>query len=125
MKARFLVPFSGICVLLVAASLSAQETPLSPKQEEIAELNACSKMVAAGFLKVPDNRNQRFLGKVPEPTARCRGGMKAVLFRPTPWVDWQNYWGTGDSSTLPVGFLSVKGPQLRGVAGALMDLEYE
>jgi hypothetical protein len=43
----------------------------------------------------------------------------------SPWVDWSNYWGAGDSSSLPVGFLSIKGPQLRGVAGALLDLEYQ
>ena len=98
---------------------------LSPKQEEIAELQACALMVQAGFLKIADTRDQRFEGKVTEPTARCRGGQQAVQFRMTPWVDWPRYWGVGDSSSLPVGFLSVKGPQLRGVAGALLDLEYE
>jgi hypothetical protein len=98
---------------------------LSPKQEEVAELKACAQVVAGGFLTIPNNRDQRFEGKVTEPNARCRGGQKAVQFRFTPWVDWANYWGTGDSSSLPTGFLSVKGPQLRGVAGALLDLEYQ
>src|SRR5271165_3667621 len=98
---------------------------LSPKQEEVAELKACALMVEGGFLKIANTRNQRFEGKVTETTARCRGGQKAVQFRMTPWVDWSHYWGAGDSSSLPTGFLSVKGPQLRGVAGALQDLEYE
>ncbi len=98
---------------------------LSPKQEEAAELQACAQMVLGGFLQIPNTRDQRFQGKVTVPTARCRGGQQAVLFRFTPWVDWSHYWGAGDTSSLPVGFLSVKGPQLRGVAGALLDLEYQ
>ena len=89
---------------------------LSPKQEEAAELGACAHSIAGGFLKIRAHRDQRFQGKVTEPTARCRGGMKAVQFRFTPWVDWSNYWGAGDTSSLPVGFLSVSGPKLRGVA---------
>jgi hypothetical protein len=111
-------------MLSLSSSLFAANQ-LSPKQEEAAELGACAKSAAGGFLKIADTRDQRFLGKVTEPTARCRGGMQAVQFRNTPWVDWSNYWGAGDTSSLPVGFLSVSGPQLRGVSGALLDLEYE
>ena len=87
MQPRFLAPLSGIGVLLLAASMLAQTTPLSPKQEEVAELDACAKMVGSGFLTVPENRDQRFLGKVTEPTARCRGGMFAVNFaQPRGWT---------------------------------------
>jgi hypothetical protein len=116
---------SGVCVSLFAVALLAQDVQPNSKQEEAAELVACAKMVEDGFLKVANTRDQRFQGKVAETTARCRGGQRALQFRPLPWVDWANYWGTADSSSLPVGFLSVKGPQLRGVAGALLDLEYE
>src|SRR5580692_3378924 len=104
---------------------SPDDKQLSPKQEEAAELKACVQHLAGGFLKIPDARELRFQGKVTTPTARCRGGQQAVEFQFTPWVDWSRYWGTGDLSSLPVGFLSAKGPQLRGVAGALTDLEYQ
>ncbi len=124
MKTILSALFTGIGVLALAMSLHA-DNQLSPKQEEAAEVAACAHSLAGGFLKVPDARDQRFRGKVTEPTARCRGGQKAVQFRPTPWVDWSNYWGTGDTSSLPVGFLSVQVPKLRGVTGALLDLEYQ
>ncbi len=124
MKRSLSVFFTALTVLVLSVAVLADDQ-LSPKKEEAAELGACAKSIAGGFLKVPDNRDQRFLGKVTVPTARCRGGQKAVQFRFTPWVDWSNYWGTGDTSSLPVGFLSVSGPKLRGVAGALLDLEYQ
>jgi hypothetical protein len=66
-------------------------------------------------------RDQRFLGKVTEATARCRGGKGAVSGRDVPWTDWQNYWGTGDESSK--AWWATK--NLRGVNGALVDLEYE
>ncbi len=47
------------------------------------------------------------------------------MFRMTPWVDWTNYWGTGDMASLPTGFITAKAPALRGVSGALLDLEFE
>src|SRR5262245_26139966 len=45
---------------------------------------------------VADQRTERFLGKVDKDTARSRGGNHAVERRSLPWVDWQNYWATGD-----------------------------
>jgi hypothetical protein len=108
-----------------ASAVSSANQEPNPKKEEAAELRACAQMVLGGFLQVSNMRDQRFEGKVTEPTARCRGGQYAVQFRTTPWVDWPRYWGAGDSSSLPTGFLSVKGAQLRGVAGALLDLEYQ
>src|SRR5271157_3921022 len=134
MKIHSLVLSVGILLFTLPSMAIPSDAPstgnsgnnqLSPKQEEVAELKACAVVVGAGFLPIANTRDQRFQGKVTEPTARCRGGQKAVQFRMTPWVDWAHYWGAGDSSSLPVGFLSVKGPQLRGVAGALLDLEYE
>jgi len=62
---------------------------------------------------------------VEEATALCRGGQKALLFRNTPWVDWSWYWGAGDESSLPAGLLLKNAPVQRGVAGALLDLEYQ
>ncbi len=124
MKTFLSVLFTGAVVFALSVAMLADDQ-LSPKQEEAAELGACAHSVAAGFLKIAPTRDQRFEGKVTEPTARCRGGQKAVQFRMTPWVDWSNYWGTGDNSSLPVGFLSVQAPKLRGVTGALLDLEYQ
>src|ERR1700690_1729045 len=132
MKNTFLILFSGAAVFASTVSASGQvplssagDKKLSPKQEEAVELKACVQHLAGGFLKVPDTRELRFQGKVTTPAARCRGGQRAVESQFTPWVDWSKYWGTGDSSSLPVGFFSVKGPQLRGVLGALTDLEYQ
>lgn len=65
-------------------------------------------------------RDQRFLGKVTEATARCRGGAAAVAGRETPWTDWQNYWATGSESSK--AWWSTK--NVRGINGALVDLEY-
>src|SRR5580704_1506683 len=114
--------FSFFCLCGLAAA--AEGTP-NPKLEEARELKACAQMVLDGFLKIPDVRSQRFLGKVPETTMLCRGGQKSLQFRLTPWVDWSQYWGTGDTSSLPTGYLSKKGPAFRGVTGALLDLEYQ
>ena len=132
MKNVFLILLFGAVLFALTGLASGQGTlgspadkKLSPKQEEAAELKACVQHLAGGFLKVPDTRDLRFQGKVTTPTARCRGGQQAVEYQFTPWVDWSRYWGTGDSSSLPVGFLSVKGPQLRGITGALTDLEYQ
>ncbi|HEX4136975.1 MAG TPA: peroxidase family protein [Bryobacteraceae bacterium] len=112
--------FFCLCGLATAAEV----TP-NPKAEEARELKACAQMVLQGFLKIPEIRSQRFLGKVDETTMLCRGGEKSLQFRLTPWVDWSQYWGTGDMSSLPTGYLSKKGPAFRGVTGALLDLEYQ
>ncbi len=97
----------------------------SPKQQEAAEVKACAVMAFTGFRPIADARAQRFQGKVTEQTAMCRGGLKAVQYRTTPWIDFTNYWGTGDLSSLPKGYLSTSAPQFRGVSGALLDLEYQ
>ena len=43
-----------------------------------------------------------------------------------PWLDWQNYWATGDASSRArdrwTSHLSSNG---RGIDGALLDLEYQ
>ena len=91
-------------------------------------LVACAKVWLRGFRPVAEERMERFLGKVQEETARCRGGEKAVASRGSPWVDWPSYWATGDGkskageSILPLRHLSRNG---QGVDGALLDLEYQ
>lgn len=95
------------------------------KKDEAAALAACAQVALKGFRKIASARDQRFEGKVTEATALCRGGHQALLFRDTPWVDWSHYWGTGDVTSLPSGFISNRLPAQRGVAGALLDLEYQ
>jgi hypothetical protein len=94
------------------------------KKEELDALKACAQAVLGGFRKIADTRDQRFQGKVSEANALCRGGYQALQFRNTPWADWSNYWGTGDSASIPP-LLLKKGPTQRGVLGALLDLEYQ
>ena len=92
------------------------------------ELTACSSYVIEGFRPIATERTGRFLGKVQENTARCRGGGKAVDGRALPWVDWQNYWATGDASSLAYGAADGSehlAPNGRGIDGALLDLEYQ
>ncbi len=112
------VLFFCVCGLLVADD----GTP-DPKLEEAKELKACAQALLNGLPKIPDDRDKRFLGKVTEAEAICRGE-RNLAFRLTPWVDWSQYWGTGDTSSLPTNF-PKKGPEFRGVFGALTDLEYQ
>jgi len=122
--------FAAICLLTAQtvppASTSSASAP-SSKEEEAKALLACAQMVTDELrvLKIPDERGVRFQGKVSDATALCRGGERALQFRGTPWVDWSNYWGTGDVTSLPTGFISTKLPAQRGVAGALVDLELQ
>src|SRR5262245_10944117 len=80
---------------------------------------------------VAADRNQRFLGKVSEDTARYRGGERAVLERPRPWIDWRNYWATGDADSQVPGFralfgnVPLIGSNRHGIAGSLLDLELQ
>lgn len=92
------------------------------------DLIACLKMTFTGLRPIALERDVRFLGKVQEATAQCRGGSRIADRRAEPWVDWANYWATGDGSskapdaTFEVAHLSANG---RGVDGALLDLEYQ
>jgi hypothetical protein len=89
---------------------------------------ACLDTLLNAFPANPEERADRFEGKVAEYKALCRGGEAAVKARGLPWVDWGNYWGTGDAPTLGPGGVSSKGlmaPAKRGIRGALLDLETE
>ena len=77
---------------------------------------------------IAEQRTDRFLGKVSEAQARCWGGAKAVTQRPTPWVDWSNYWGAGDltsKSTRPDVGSHILDRNKRGIDNALINLEYQ
>ena len=57
---------------------------------------------------------------------------KALSRRDSVWLDWPNYWGAGDASSKFEGGLPALTefgkhlkPNLRGVDGALIDLEYQ
>ncbi|MCX5725392.1 MAG: oxygenase, partial [Nitrospirae bacterium] len=91
---------------------------------------ACLKVLAHGDIqRVAKEREQRFLGKVPEERARCLGGERAVALRQGPWLDWPNFWGAGDVlSKAPLHLLSDAkyiGPNAHGINGALYELELQ
>src|SRR5918996_4023229 len=91
-------------------------------------LGSCMAYALGGFREITADRNNRFLGKVQEDTARCRGGTAAVAWRKTPWIDWQKYRGAGDETSCIGGGSSLLGffsPDRRGINGALLDLEYQ
>ena len=119
MKSIKLMTSCGLLILLTGC------LHRSARVNETRELAACSQTVLDGLMSIPETRDMRFLGKVSEPAAMCRGGQKAAQFRMTPWVDWSQYWGAGGVESLPKNYLSPDGAQLRGVSGALMDLEYQ
>ena len=132
MRLRSLVPllFATVCLLQAQSTTPSPQTAphvTSGKEEETKALLACGQSVIDELkvLKIPDRREKRFQGKVSEATALCRGGEQALKFRGTPWVDWSNYWGTGDMQSLPTHFISTTLPVTRGVLGALVDLELQ
>jgi hypothetical protein len=117
------------CLLLaLAASACVSPPPAHDAQAPQSELGACAAMLARGFRPLALERDERFLGKVAEDVARCRGGDRAVATRGAPYVDWANYWATGDAATFAPGtdrvglHVSRNG---RGIDGALLDLEYQ
>jgi hypothetical protein len=116
---------------LVAASLILLAAALSACSSSDPDRVACASMVKSGLRPVADAREDRFLGKVQEDTARCRGGEQALASRATPWLDWSSYWATGDQASQSGGkaALTSLGAHLeqdgRGVDGALLDLEYQ
>ena len=126
-NARPLALFLAVVLLAVAGGSCSSERR-AQRKEELASLKACKELLESGIRPAGTTRDKRFLGKVQEFTARCRGGDRAVKYRHTPWNDWANYWGAGDADS--------KGPDLiesldhldatgRGVDGALLDLEYQ
>ncbi len=100
-------------------------------KERISSDRACARVAAEGLRPIAGKQTERFLGKVQEDTANCRGGEKAVARRDSVWLDWPNYWGAGDASSKADGLGAITElgkhlkPNGRGVDGALIDLEYQ
>lgn len=93
-----------------------------------AHFAGCTTYYLGGFRQVANSRADRFLGKVQEDTARCRGGEAALKWRASPWLDWQRYWGAAGAESRIGGFtaaLHFLNPNRRGIDGALLDLEYQ
>jgi hypothetical protein len=92
---------------------------------------SCGRMLWEGLRPVAESRDERFLGKVGEHVARCLGDARALAYRDTPWVDWSNYWSTGDAQSKSkewvglVGYLQHYLKDGLGSSGALLDLEYQ
>jgi hypothetical protein len=123
MGRSLLLSFGGL--LFFVAFATAQNDAPSPLKQEALDLQACAASALKGFRPIADTRDQRFHGKVSLNNALCRGGRTAAQYRYLPWIDFANYWGTGDLSSLPQGYLSTSAPKFRGVNGALLDLEYQ
>jgi hypothetical protein len=91
-------------------------------------VGSCIVYAFGGLRAVATDRSARFLGKVSEDTARCRGGEKAVAWRKTPWIDWAQYFSAGGEESRFYGLtnkLDIFSPNSRGINGALLDLEYQ
>ncbi len=120
-------------LLIMILLLSGLSPPTAQAQsnravskDSLASIAACRKLI--NIRRIAGEREERFLGKVAEATAMCRGGEHAVKYRDVPWLDWSNYWATGDASTQTPGLFLSNGhlsPNGRGIDGALLDLEYE
>ncbi len=129
MRFRKLKIAAAVLGVIIVAGAVAIWLNLRPTEEDDAAIaHACADMVTEGLPPVAADRRERFLGKVSEAKARCRGGERAVALRDTPWVDWGNYWGTGDASSTsdrfrPSSHIFNRGK--RGVDGALLDIEYQ
>ncbi|MDA0661707.1 MAG: hypothetical protein O3B08_02570, partial [Proteobacteria bacterium] len=84
-------PKATIAVAMLCVFASCDKAP-----EDSAVVRAClqvaDNLARNGLRDIADDRSRRFLGKVDEYRARCRGGEKAVAQMDTPWVDWANYW---------------------------------
>ena len=109
-------------------------------RETLSSLNACRELLEEPR-PIAVDRADRFLGKVQESTAECRGGARALeaVRRGRPWIDWPSYWAGGDASSRNMNYderwarkLAGRGfeslhlnPNDRGIDGALVDLEYQ
>ena len=70
---------------------------------------SCATKAARGLRPVAADRDMRFLGKEEADALACRGDARALADRGTPWVDWTNYWSTGDQSSKSTEWLGIVG----------------
>ena len=123
---RFLAPRRVAVAIAVMAVLIGTGGTLSYSES----IQSCFDLAAGGLRHVATDRSERFLGKVGVPAARCRGGDTVEANQELPWVDWGQYYGTRDGSSLSSTWLDpfllgqLERPG-RGIDGALMDLEYQ
>jgi hypothetical protein len=118
---------SRIHILVLAAASLIVPTAFGAN-EDTRVAKACLELSENGLRDLAADRTSRFLGKVENYRAECRGGDRAVQRMPVPWVDWSNYWATGNSSsqaTKHAGGGPIFNRNLRGIDGALVDLEYQ
>ena len=122
-RGSWCVIVAGLCALGGCAGQSPFGTFVGSTKD-------CAEMLLQGDIqKVAQTREERFVGKVPDTTARCLGGKKAESLRQGPWQDWPNYWAAGDAtSRAPARLLAnakVVGPNAHGINGALYELELQ
>ena len=128
MRSALRLSFLGIAALTALAPISG--TRAEDSDGDIRR--ACLDVLKNGPRPIADERTKRFEGKVSfDFVARCRGGANAVAKHDTPWLDWSNYWATGDASsrsdktdTIPL-LRHLLDRNTRGIDGALMDIEYQ
>jgi len=129
MRLRTSIVIAAAGAVALVAGGAAVWFNLHPTDEDDAAVaRACAEMVADGLREIADVRTERFIGKVSEARARCRGGERAVASRDTPWADWSSYWGTGDATSKSDRFSGsshIFNRAERGIDGALLDLEYQ
>ena len=91
------------------------------------ETSCLSVLMQGDIQRVAKTRERRFLGKITGKRAHCLGGDHAVVLSQNPWMDWPNFWGTGDSLSLSSSPLagSFFGPNERGINSALYELELQ
>ena len=126
MRRSYLIIGSIICATAMVASVG---TPAPAQENRLDDLGVLRACIALGLQSLDEEkplrpiatqRSERFQGKVAETNRlMCRGGSSAVQQRPTPWVEWSNYFGTASKRSM----LDVR--DQRGITGALIDLEYQ
>src|SRR5512141_7898 len=122
-RGSWCVMVAGLCALGGCAGQSPFGTFVDSTKD-------CAEMLLQRDIqKVGQTREERFVGKVPDTTARCLGGKKAESLRAGPWQDWPNYWAVGDAtSRAPAQLLAnakVIGPNAHGINGTLYELELQ
>ena len=121
MKRFKLVMFS----LLAASAALALESCTPEDANSPTAAGACLAMFGQGIPRAAAERAERYLAKVPEAAALCRGGPQAVKGMNVPWLDWANYFGASDASRGVAVDAPKFSPPSQGVQGALLDLELE
>jgi len=129
-------PTSALLASIVVIATGCGQIEVAPEHpasadERVSSARACARLVAGGLRDLADSQTERFTGKVGADAAECRGGERALAYRHAPWVDWSNYWATGDANSKATGREATTllgrhlGPNGRGIDGALTDLEYQ